>query len=320
MKKYLSLNFIALLFAACAGSDATNNKEEEKKAVDTIKIELTESAINGVALPVIPGDVKSFLKNAFQGFELTQKTGKQDGPDFEYFELSKDTKSLALFIFDAERKNRVQEVIIKNPEIVCPYGLRIGDSYENILDKRGAESLKNYSNMRNQVYVYKDFSNISYEVNASIPANALEKGSDIILSPDDLKGSKIVSIVWQPLQSGLAYFEIQTQKPPKGGYESSTTLKLFIDKQEIAKFQALGAGMLYDGATEAYLQNSIGENIFTTKAESKDLVRVEKKNLIIGEQSKDGNPDWQSVWVRTYTKDMSGTWSERKCEGNCKEN
>jgi hypothetical protein len=76
---------------------------------------------------------------------VSKETGQQNVPDFPLYSVKREQREILFFSMDSEDIFLLNNIYIKDTLIRDVYGLKVGDSYNTIVNKRGKE-FKNYTN------------------------------------------------------------------------------------------------------------------------------------------------------------------------------
>jgi len=180
-------------------TDKKQKKESKKEQKTTNqKIILSENKIDTFAIPFQEKDMLIDLENYYTSYNVETKIGQQDGPDYLYIDLmKKDDNSVAHFTFDDENKYKLDEIRILDSIVTDEYGIRVGDSYQQIIDKRTA-IFKNSTNYHQHTYLYTENSNIYYELgNLTLPRDMMGNIEELVLTEEQLQESNVERIIWR---------------------------------------------------------------------------------------------------------------------------
>ena len=95
---------------------------------------------------------EDYLKEIFPDFDVSYEIGSGDSPDFHYFEVSTRGGDLLFSISSYLEYENYEQGTIKNPDdiridiltvysnqIEDQYGIRVGDGYQKVVEKRGTD-------------------------------------------------------------------------------------------------------------------------------------------------------------------------------------
>jgi len=175
---------------------ASGNKDPKD---DYKEIVLSENRLDTFSIPFPKGNTLRVLKNHFTPFQVENKLGQQDGPDFRYILISKDKETPVAYLnFNSENEFELDEIKLVNPLAIDQYGVRVGDTYRQVLSKRKAD-FKNSTNYHQHTYLYTTDSNIYYELLGDFvfTEEMLENLKDLELTEEQLEMCKVESIIWR---------------------------------------------------------------------------------------------------------------------------
>lgn len=103
------------------------------------------------------------LKDYYVPYWVEANIGEQDGPIFTYIEITRDDKNpIAYLGFDSENQFKLEEIRIVNSVAKDHYGVRVGDTYQQVISKRQID-FKNSTDYHQHTNLYSASSNIYYE-------------------------------------------------------------------------------------------------------------------------------------------------------------
>lgn len=149
--KRLTTIFLTLI---CLGFQPTINK------TDLIKVVLTETHFGNLDLSHLNNEyIRSKVKSAFPDYSLTKKTGKKDGPDFDFYLISNENSKNIFFIsIDGYESTTVKTVWTKIQEIKDKYEVQVHQTTEELLKKR--PNLRFHSDFHYNIYASEKGSKI----------------------------------------------------------------------------------------------------------------------------------------------------------------
>jgi len=87
-------------------------------------------------------------------------------------------------------------IYIKDSTILDAYGLKVGDKFSQIKDKRGKGKI-NFEPYHQHLYYSYDSSNIYYELNGDFGPFEVDQVTDIVFTESDLSIAYIQNIIWR---------------------------------------------------------------------------------------------------------------------------
>ena len=172
---------------------------KEKRKITYQQIVLSENKIDTFSIPFQEKDMLMDLKSYYKSYNVEIKIGQQDGPDFPYIDIVKnDGNSVAFFSFDYENKYKLDEIRILDSILTDQYGIRVGDSYQELVEKRKGD-FRNSTDYHQHTYLYIENSNIYYELTGdlTITEDLLENLEELELSDEQLQKCKVEYIIWR---------------------------------------------------------------------------------------------------------------------------
>lgn len=206
MKQILtSLLFIGLVGHTAIGQVKKKTDKESEKVTSFQKnlanrdIVLFEQQLDSFALPFEEKNMLNALRTYYKSYRVELNTGQQDGPNFTYFSILKgDNVPLAYLSFNHEHKFRLQEIRMVDPIAIDQYGIRVGDSYSQLIKKR-KDNFKSSIDYHQHIYLYSENSTIFYELTGdiSMTEDMLENLQELKLTEEQLQMCKVKSIFWR---------------------------------------------------------------------------------------------------------------------------
>lgn len=125
-------------------------------------------------------------------FSVIKKSGQQDGPDFIYYEISKN--NIEYFWIKTRDKNErlLDRVYITNKSIIDQYAVSIGTQYKQIQKLR--PQIKITTDYHYHTYAYVSGSNIMYEITGDFEGPDRQDFTD-----KEVANWKVSNIVWLKL-------------------------------------------------------------------------------------------------------------------------
>jgi len=184
MKTFLSF-FTVLIILSCQ-----SQKDQ--------RIILNEHSINKIEIPFEQKPLVPILKQAFPIYQVFDKIGEQDGPNYRYITIDKGNKPQIYLKFKDLDSDTLAEIRLLTKASKDQYGLSVGDPYSKIISLRKME-FKNVTDYHQHTYLYADNSNIYYELNRG---EMTTKGwilnpEKLVLSDKQLESCSIKAIVWR---------------------------------------------------------------------------------------------------------------------------
>lgn len=173
-----------------------NNELADQKQTVFPEIVLRENSIDTFSLPFPEKEMLPLLKHFYKSYKIERKIGHQDGPDYEFIDISRKGKSILFFNFDSENKYRFEDIYVTDAIIVDQYGVRVGDTYAELKKKRKSK-FNNSSNYHQHTYLYTNNSNIYYEIIGNLQNSEETDIEKLVLTEDQLKNWKVANIIWR---------------------------------------------------------------------------------------------------------------------------
>jgi len=146
---------------------------------------LTETHLGELNLVDLSSEnLKQAVNSAFPKLSLVKKSGRQDGPDFNYYSVSNAEEEDIFFIsMDGNDSTRVQTVWIMNQDIQDQYEVQVLQKTDDLLKKR--PNLKFHSNSHYTIYASESDSHIEYRLSGDFKAL-----NDSVFTADDYSVEK----------------------------------------------------------------------------------------------------------------------------------
>jgi hypothetical protein len=159
--KRLTIIFLTLI---CLAFQTTDYNTEFSGVV------LTETHFGDLDLTQLNNEnIGSKVKSAFPELRMTKKTGKQDGPDFDFYLMSNEEMENIFFIsMDGYDSTTVQTLWTKNKEIEDQYGVQVHQTTAELLKKR--PNLRFHSDLHYNIYASENGSRIEYGLSGDFKA------------------------------------------------------------------------------------------------------------------------------------------------------
>jgi hypothetical protein len=130
---------------------------------------LTEDSFGLLPLPSKDSITTKRMRIFFPKYTVKQKIGEQDGPDFTYYRIERDSVHLAN-IRMAQDEKTIQRVIVHSPAVTDAFGVEIGMSYTEI--KKNRPAIDHSTDYHYNTYAYEEDSHLAYEISGEIPPNS----------------------------------------------------------------------------------------------------------------------------------------------------
>lgn len=174
--KQLSLFGMSMLVAfamlcSCNPGKYEAEKERLQEITDSLEAEveaakglvLYENRIGKVELPLSDKFVELYLIKQFEGYKVDLVLEVGEGGEIPHYNVSQDSTELLSFAMYPEDPDKLFEMIISNDQVPDQYGLKVGDSYTDIIAKRG-DSIKVKMGYHFHTYASYKGSRILYEI------------------------------------------------------------------------------------------------------------------------------------------------------------
>ena len=173
------------------------NREQEKIA----DIIFLDSAIGPIKFSNhLPLSV-ALLKQMFPGYTINSEIGQGDSPDFYYFEISNRKGSISIYsyieyapsdngVIKTPQPNNItaDRIEVTTPTITDQFGLKVGDTYQDIQAKRGGQLEK--GNTHHQKYIGNE--GLFYTLWGDFDNKPLHD-----VSPEDIPYEQVIKHNWQ---------------------------------------------------------------------------------------------------------------------------
>ncbi|MGB0837395.1 MAG: hypothetical protein ACPGRE_04795 [Flavobacteriaceae bacterium] len=159
---------------------------------------LSEHSINKIEIPFEQKTVVPLVKKTFPAYEVSDKIGQQDGPNYRYISIDKGLKPQVYLKFKDQDSDTLDEIRLLTSASTDQYGLSVGDSYSKIISLRKV-AFKNVTDYHQHTYLYAEDSNIYYELHRGEMASKdwMLNPEKLILSDKELQSCSIKAIVWR---------------------------------------------------------------------------------------------------------------------------
>ncbi|MEP2937622.1 MAG: hypothetical protein ABJM06_09840 [Gilvibacter sp.] len=128
------------------------------------------------------------LREAFEGHDVSdRKDGESSDSYYYYYKIGED---ISLSTANTENENLSQVRIEGNSTVPDVYGIQVGMSYHELIDKRPKMTL---TTQHYHVYLIDEGSNIKYELSLG-EYQGPDKDNYTI---DDIPGTKVIAIIWE---------------------------------------------------------------------------------------------------------------------------
>lgn len=163
------------------------------------KIILKENNLDTFSIPFRQENILSSLQKHYNPYSVIETEGESDGTIFTCIAISKNELFPSVYLnFDSENKLKLEEIRVSDTTVTDQYGIRIGDSYQTLLNKRKGDFM-NFTDYHQHTYLYQEGSNIHYELigDYKITSEMIENISELELNERQLEKCKVASIVWK---------------------------------------------------------------------------------------------------------------------------
>ncbi|MBA6155975.1 DUF1131 family protein [Tenacibaculum sp. S7007] len=103
------------------------------------------------------------LKIAFPDYKISSKIGQQDGPDYQYFEVKKDSTTINFIM--SEQEGCLVDEINATTNLPDIYGVKIGMTYEEV--KKLRPEITHKTNYHFHTILSTPNSNLKYEISGT---------------------------------------------------------------------------------------------------------------------------------------------------------
>lgn len=171
--------------------------ESMEQSVES-QLVLTEDKLGEVFLAEFSkGDVSNMLKTYFPNLELNKEIGHHDGPDFDLYNLKKDSDEQFSVLMDFEDSKILWMIMSKNPSFTDEYGVKTEMSVEELMSKRSCVQF--YADLHANVYAACENSAIKYRLKGDFKSNPdgsfADENFDMTL--DQVREMTVESIIWE---------------------------------------------------------------------------------------------------------------------------
>lgn len=202
--KNLKFLFLVIVALSCSEKKGSETEVSEVQNESTTGIEkefydlvLYEDSLNDIKIPFDNNkNLLDNLQSKLSPYSVKKETGQQDGPDFPLYTVQKENKEVLFFSMNPEDTFKLDDILIKSSLVKDMYGLKVGDSYSEIKNRRKG-NLKNYTDLHQHTFIYTDNSNIMYEIIGDLNLPADTDLDNIKLTEEQIKDWKIENIVWR---------------------------------------------------------------------------------------------------------------------------
>lgn len=147
-------NHIYLIFILTLLSPITSNANSE--------IKLYENKVGEMKLSHSMKLSYLTMLEIFKSYSVIKKSGQQDGPDYIYYEVTKNNIEYFWIKTQDENERLLNRIYITNKSITDQYNISIGTTYKDI--KKLRENVKITTDYHYHTYAYVKGSNIAYEI------------------------------------------------------------------------------------------------------------------------------------------------------------
>ena len=158
---------MTLIFLSCqqtSSSDTkSHNDSSEIKEFELTEIKLTETKFGDLELDKLKeSNIPTEIQSKFPDFQVVKKVGQQDGPDYNYYEVTHSGQEIFFISMDSYDTSLVQDLWTDNRLIKDEYGIKVGQKIETALEKR--PTLKFHSDLHYNIYATDINSKIEYRL------------------------------------------------------------------------------------------------------------------------------------------------------------
>ena len=208
MKPIIYLLVITGLLLSCSKKKSerkdleldTNAVIKEKQPEETVlnyrEIVLYENSLDSFTLPFPERSMLLPLRQYYNSYSVEAKIGEQDGPDFVYFEILRSESPVIFLSFNYKNEYQLEEIIIEDSTALDQYGVRVGDTYSELKQKRNVD-FENVTNYHVHTYLYTDNSNIYYEISGNLTEAGPDNLEDLVLTEQQLESWVVDKIIWR---------------------------------------------------------------------------------------------------------------------------
>lgn len=201
MTRYNILLFTTLLLS-CNQTNQTDTKTNisnlEKQESVLTEILLTETKLGALILDKLnESKIQADIKLAFPDFLIAKTVGKQDGPDFNLYQVTYSGQKIFSISMDSYDTSLVQKLWTSNKIIIDKYGISVGQKMEFVFEKR--PSIKFHSDLHQNIYATEKNSKIEYRLTGDFkPLNDTTFcADDFSVEKWQTEGMEIEYIVWR---------------------------------------------------------------------------------------------------------------------------
>jgi hypothetical protein len=135
--------------------------KQKKAKTKLAEITISNNGINNIDLhKCITIDS---LQTAFPEYKTTLKTGQQDGPDYHYFQVTKDSTNINFIM--SEQEGCLVDEINATTNLPDMYGVKIGMTYEEV--KKLRPEISHKTNYHFHTVLSAPSSNLKYEISGT---------------------------------------------------------------------------------------------------------------------------------------------------------
>jgi len=167
-------------------TDSNNAYYSEK---EKLNLTLTENSFGPLQLPYTEQSISlELLRGMFNDYLVKKGIGRQDGPNFLYYQILKGNDEIAFIKMDTDDTTKINRLFFRNAEIADEYGIKIGDTYKEIKKKRRNIKFLTY---HFHTYVSIDNSNIGYKILGSHEGPDKENYAEV-----EILNWQVISLIW----------------------------------------------------------------------------------------------------------------------------
>lgn len=161
---------------------------------------LSEHTLDTFSIPFRKESMLTPLSGYYNSYSVKERIGQQDGPDFTYFEITKDSSMPIVYLnFDSENKLHLDDITIVSPMAVDQFGIHVGDPLTKVIASRDTGQII-FDPYHFHIYYAYENSNIFYELEGELHTPDASNIEDITLTYNDISSHTIQSIIWRDRQ------------------------------------------------------------------------------------------------------------------------
>lgn len=193
---------MALIFFSCNPTGSSDNKihidSSEVKEINLTEILLTEKRLGALELENLKEkNILTEIHSKFADFQVIKKVGQQDGPDYNYYEVTHLGQEIFIISMDAYDTSIVQDLWTNNKLIKDEYGITVGQKIDNALKNR--PTLKFHSDLHYNIYATDKNSKIEYRLTGDFKplSDTAFVTKDYLVEKWQTTGMTIEYLIWR---------------------------------------------------------------------------------------------------------------------------